>query len=396
MMRITGFQSFHADGGWRPFSFLKITTDEGLSGWSEYALGPWAAALPAVIAGLGEHVIGSDPRSHGRISAQLKALVRFAPGGLNQQAIAAIENACIDIAAKAADLPVHALLGGKLRDRLELYWSHCGSFRARDGDFFQKTLGLAPLETLNDLEALAEEVVARGYKAAKINPIHFSVSGPRLLNPGFAPGLDFARRVDLETLDAIENQVATFAEALAGRAGLMLDLNFGFSTSGFIKIARRLAGFQLKWLELDTHEPSNLAQIRAKSTFPIASLEAIYGRQGYAPFLRKESADIAIVDILWNGIAEAVRMADLAEIHDVNVAPHNFYGPLADLMAAQFCAVVPNFEIMEIEGDDVPWKYQLLTAPLEIEHGVAAVPSGPGWGAEINEDALAEHPWPRC
>jgi galactonate dehydratase len=103
------------------------------------------------------------------------------------------------------------------------------------------------------------------------------------------------------------------------------------------------------------------------------------------------------VDLLWNGFGEAVRIAHQCETHSINVAPHNFYGPIADLMAANFCAIVPNFEIMEIEGDDVPWKYQLLTQAPVIEGGRFCIPVGVGWGADIDEDALAEHVWrPAC
>jgi galactonate dehydratase len=75
------------------------------------------------------------------------------------------------------------------------------------------------------------------------------------------------------------------------------------------------------------------------------------------------------------------------------VAPHNFYGPLAALMSAHFCAAVPNVEIMEIEGDDVPWKYQLLTGSPELRDGRFVIPSAPGWGVEIDMNALNAHPW---
>ncbi|MBT2186072.1 mandelate racemase/muconate lactonizing enzyme family protein [Sphingobium nicotianae] len=394
-MRILALKSFHADGGWRPFSFLKITTDEGLVGWSEYSLGIWAPALPEVIEALESLVVGSDPRSFRKITAALQANTRFAAGGLNQQAISAIENACIDIAAKAANVPVHALFGGPIREEVDLYWSHCGSFRARDRDYFEKTLGLPPLMDLKDVAPLAEEVVARGYKAAKINPIHFTAAGPRLLNPGFAPGVDLARRLDGASLAAIEAQLATFTEALAGRSEAMLDLNFGFSTNGFIQICRHVAHLPLRWLEIDSHDPADLAQIRRNTQTPLASLEAVYGRSAFAPFLRYKAADVAIIDLLWNGMGEAVRMADLADLHGVNVAPHNFYGPLADLMAANFGASVPNFEIMEFEGDDVPWKYELLSQPIGVRRGVMPVPKGVGWGADIDEHAIAEYPWPR-
>ena len=118
-MKIANIEDLHADGGWRTFSFLKITTDEGLIGWCEYNEAQWNAGFTAVIRRLSEHAIGRDPREVGRIGATLTAMTRMAPGGMNQQAIAAIENACLDVKAKALGVPVHALFGGPYRDRLQ-------------------------------------------------------------------------------------------------------------------------------------------------------------------------------------------------------------------------------------------------------------------------------------
>jgi L-alanine-DL-glutamate epimerase-like enolase superfamily enzyme len=85
-------------------------------------------------------------------------------------------------------------------------------------------------------------------------------------------------------------------------------------------------------------------------------------------------------------------MASMADAYDVNVASHNFNGPLANVMSAHFCAVVPNFRVMEIDIDDVPWKDELVTVPPTIEDGALVVPTRPGWGADINEEAVRAHP----
>jgi L-alanine-DL-glutamate epimerase-like enolase superfamily enzyme len=392
-MRITRAASFHADGGWRPFSFLKLETDAGLAGWSEYAQGPWAPGLPQAIDALATRVVGRDPRSFAQLSAELHATVRFARGGLAAQAIAAIENACIDIAAKTAGVPVARLFGGPFRETLLLYWSHCGSFRARDPDCFERVLGRPRLRTLDDMKALGAEVVQRGFRAAKTNPIAFGANGPVLLNPGFVPGGDPGRTIDAPALAAIEAQMEAFRDGAGGSVDIMLDANFGCTREGFARIAGRVARFGLKWFEADVLSPDALADLRARLPMPLASLETIYGRGSYRPFLEAGAADIAIVDAVWNGVAEAVRIAALAETCEVNVAPHNFYGPLADLMSAHFCAAIPNFEIMEIEADDVPWKYDLLSAKPQIEDGRLRLPDAPGWGADIDEDAVAAHRW---
>jgi L-alanine-DL-glutamate epimerase-like enolase superfamily enzyme len=309
--------------------------------------------------------------------------------------VAAIENACIDIAAKAHGVPVHALFGGPLRDAVDVYWSHCGSFRVRHADFFERVLGRPRLRTLDDVRRLGEEAVGRGFKAVKTNPIIFGAAGgAALLNPGFVlKDLQLERSADEAVIRAIADQAAALREGLGRDPGLMIDVNFAFRAASLRRIVRALEPSHPTWLEADLHDPVGLASVRAATATPLASLESLHGRRAYKPYLQAAAVDVAIVDVPWNGFHESVRIASLAETFEVNVAPHNFYGPLADLMTAQFCAVVPNLAIMEIEGDDVPWKSSLLTQAPTIGDGRLSIPQAPGWGAEPNEEAIAAHPW---
>ena len=111
-MRITSIEDLHCNAGWRDFSFLKISTDEGLVGWSEYMESYGSQGLSEVIRRLAERLVGQDPRPVERHTAFLQGVTRAAPGGINQQAIAAIENALVDLKAKALGVPVYELLGG--------------------------------------------------------------------------------------------------------------------------------------------------------------------------------------------------------------------------------------------------------------------------------------------
>lgn len=394
-MRISNIKTFRADGGWRPYSFLKIETDEGCSGWSEFAENSWSPGLVEIIKSIGQHAIGQNPQQYARLSAELHAMGQFVVGGLHHQAVAAIENACIDIAAKSIGVPVHKLFGGSFRDAIDLYWSHCGTFRITHPELFEQILGKPPLRSLQDVRRLAMEVKQGGYKAVKINPIVFEEGQtPTLLNPGFMPqGLSFDRSIDEATLEAITNHVNAMREGLGHYTGLMLDVNFGFRPEALRRISKAVAPAHLTWLEMDVHTSEALAAIRAAQHSPIASLESLYGCRDYLGNLQAQAVDVAIVDVPWNGFNEAVRIANLAETFEVNVAPHNFYGPLADLMSAHFCAAVGNVSIMEFEADDVPWKYDLLTDKPQIENGQFVIPTTAGWGAEINEEILLEHPW---
>src|SRR5690606_39150008 len=109
--------------------------------------------------------IGMDPRQVGVNSESLLATTRLCSGGLAHQAVAAIENACLDIQGKALGVPVYALFGGPFRTRVPVYWTHCGSFRVRHPRFYEEELGYAPVRTLEDFTRLCREAVEQGFRA---------------------------------------------------------------------------------------------------------------------------------------------------------------------------------------------------------------------------------------
>ena len=304
-MRITGFEDLHADGGWRTISFLKLTTDEGLIGWSEFNETSWNPGLTGIIRKLAEGVIGRDPQAWARIGADLRAQTRMAPGGLADQAIAAIEHCCLDIAGKAAGLPVYRLFGGPVRERIPLYWSHCGSFRTTLPELFEQRIGGKAVRTLADITELGAEVKRRGYRALKTNPMLFDGERPRMTNPGFRPGLELGRNGDPKLFDAIVRLLEAFREGAGPDVGLLLDVNFGFGPEALRQLAYRLEPLGLFWLEADMHAPEALAQVRHAVRTPIASLESIYRVKGYLPYLEAQACDVAIVDIIWNGLPES-------------------------------------------------------------------------------------------
>ncbi|MGH7357558.1 MAG: enolase C-terminal domain-like protein, partial [Candidatus Rokuibacteriota bacterium] len=112
----------------------------------------------------------------------------------------------------------------------------------------------------------------------------------------------------------------------------------------------------------------------------------------YRPYLERHALDTIMVDVCWQGFSASKKVADLAETHEINVAPHNFYGHLATMMNAHFCAVVPNLRIMEIDPDTVPWQDELVTVKPRIDAGHLQLPTRPGWGTEVDEAAVRAHP----
>src|SRR6201984_1506569 len=280
-MKIVKVEDLHCDAGWRVNSFLKITTDEGIVGWSEYMEGYGAQGLTGVISKLAErHLIGRDPRPVERITALPYAAPRQAPGGLNAQAIGAIENALVK--AKALGVPVYEMLGGPVRDRLQLYWSHCGTYRARHADRIREWAGVDPVRSLDDIVALGEEVRRKGFKGLKTTLIRFDKGKPYMYGPGTGNPPGFPElNADRHIAAAAVTQLEAFRRGAGPDVGLHLDTNFNYKIDGYLRLARALEPLDLVWLEIDLYDPAGLARIRRSARPPISSSESFYGRRQF-------------------------------------------------------------------------------------------------------------------
>jgi galactonate dehydratase len=254
-------------------------------------------------------------------------------------------------------------------------------------------LGTPPLRTLEDVAELGREVVRRGFTALKTN-IVLPGDPAAVYFPGFASGPGTTDGVLTPAiLEAIRRLIGTFREAVGPDVGIALDLNYNFRTEGALRIAKAVEPFELQWLEYDTWDPQALLQIKESTTTRLCSGESLITTRQYRPFFELHAMDVAMVDVPWNGFAAANRVGDMAEAYEINVAPHNYYSHLVTLISAHLCAVLPNVRIMEIDIDDVPWKDDLISASLDIREGQLTIPSAAGWGAEVNEAVLREHPW---
>ena len=389
-MKLTSYEVLHCDAGWRVFSFLKLTADNGLTGVSEYNECYGSPGLTGVIERLAKRIVGRNPFSHEHVSQELYAVTRQAPGGIAQQAVAAIENALLDLKGKALGVPVYELLGGAVRDRLPLYWSHCGTYRMSAE--ISEIMGKPQLQNLDDVVSMGREVREQGFKALKTNIFLFDPE-PRLHMPGFTrtpgwPELNAAPTM----IKALRAQLEALREGAGPDVGIHLDLNFNFKTEGYLQVVRALDDLGLTWFEIDLYDPASLRRIRDAVTTPIASCESLFGLRGFKPYFEAYAMDVAIIDGPWNGIWQSMKIAAMAEAYEVNVAPHNFYGHLSTIMSAHFCAAVPNFRTMEIDIDDVPWKDDIVTYVPEVEDGCLLLPPGPGWGTELNEEVIRSHP----
>ena len=386
-MRIAGLQALHADAGWRNFSFLKVWTDGGVAGWSEYQEGFGSPGVTAAIEALAPEVVGREVGDIEPIYWDLYALTRPAAGGVVGQALGAIENALIDAKAKVLGVPAYALLGGKLRSRIRVYWSHCATYRA----MAPEAHGSAPVRSLDDLCAIGREVRARGFTALKTNIFRFDRTPP-LWAPGFnLPPGEQALNAEADVIAALKDSLAAFRDGAGAGVDILLDLNFNFRTEGFLKVVRALDDDGLFWIEIDTGDAAALALIRRCARTPIASCETLIGLRAFRPYLEARAVDVAIVDAVWNGVWQSLKIAAAAEAYETSIAPHNFYGHLSTMMNAHFVAAVPNVQIMEVDVDQVPWRDELFSHVPEIVDGHLILPDRPGWGTEPIEAAIRAH-----
>jgi L-alanine-DL-glutamate epimerase-like enolase superfamily enzyme len=379
-MKVARLETVFCDAGWRPWIFVRAETDHGLVGWSEVTDSHGSPhGLAGVVADLAPLVVGRDPRPVERIYWDLYRHTRQSPGSIVQKALAGIENALLDLKAKALGVPVVELFGGPTTDRIPLYWSHCGTTRARAWEV-TRTPKLASYDDVAALGAFKTNIVVPGEE-------------PQVLMPGFGSG-GGTRRAG-EIAQSLVRLLDAFALGAGPDVRPIVDLNFNLEPEGVLHVARALEPFDLAWLEVDIFDPGALALVRQRAPMPVCSGENLYTARAFRPFLEAGAMDVASVDVIWNGFHQAKKIADLAETFEVTCAPHNYYSHLATFIAAQWCAAIPNARICEIDVDDVPWREELVTAVPEISNGELAVPAGPGWGADVVEDVLRAHPWPR-
>jgi L-alanine-DL-glutamate epimerase-like enolase superfamily enzyme len=387
-MKVEGLEILRCDAGWRNYHFLKLTTAAGIVGWSEFDEGFGSPGVSAVIERLAGRVIGQPVFDHERIYTELYCLTRPAAGGVVGEGLGAIENALLDAKAKALGVPCYALLGGKVRDRIRVYWSHCATWRINHPSLYTPAI-----TSLDGVKAIGAEVREKGFSALKTNIFVYDDDGaPRGWRPGFGVPFVPELNIDKKVLRDLRGHLEAIRDGAGPDVDLLLDLNFNAKTEGYLKILRAIADFDMFWVEIDSYRPEALAYIRRQSPHPISSCETLVGLREFLPYFREQAVDVAIIDAVWNGVWQSMKIATAADAFEVNVAPHNFYGHLCTMMNAHFAAAAPNLRIMEIDIDRLAWDHEVFTAAPRFENGHLIVPDTPGWGTEPNEEAIRAHP----
>jgi galactonate dehydratase len=361
-MKVTTFDVFPVTAGWRTWVFVRLRTDNGLTGWGEATLVFADSAVLGALEDLREFVIGIDPlRIEDFWSGRFYRTIFHGPSFYS--AVAGVEHALWDLAGKHLGVPVYRLLGGACRDRIRLY-ANTWFLGARTPDEYADR---------------ASKVVADGWDAIKFDPL-----------PG---SLLMASRQELRS--AVD-KVRAVREAVGPDVDVLIECHGRLSPESAIRFADRLTPLRPSWIEepVPAHNPVAMRKVKAHTPIPVASGERLATRWQFRELLDLGAVDIVQPDMTQvGGLLEARRVAELAAIHNVVVAPHCPRGPIATAVGVHFAASTPNFMILEYATDigGVPWRQDLIATPEHIVEGHMELPAAPGLGVELVERELLKH-----
>jgi galactonate dehydratase len=362
-LRITGLDVILSGTSWRNLTLVKVSTDAGIVGWGDATVEYREYAVAAHLEFLRHLVIGLDALAPAPIWQAVVGDDFMAGDAVGTASASGIVNACLDIAGKAHDVPVHRLLGGAVRDRVALYAN--GWYQGE--------------RTPESFAALARGVVERGHRALKLDPFG---------SAGLGAG---AREID----EASE-LVGAVRGAVGPEVSIYVDAHGRLAPAMARRAAEALAEHDIGYLEepVPPHQLDALAELRAVSPVPLAAGERCIGAAGFRPLIEGECVDVIQPDASWaGGLLEVQRIAAWAQLHGMVVSFHNANSPLATMTACHLAAVLPNFLVVETFDDyDEPWVRAAMPGAPEVERGSVPIPEAPGIGIEPDEDALAEHP----
>lgn len=367
-MKITGYELFLVPPRWL---FLKIETDQGITGWGEPVIEGKAATVKAAVDELMLTLIGKDPMP---IEDHWNVMYRggfYRGGPILMSAIAGIDQALWDIKGKFYNAPVYQLLGGKCRDTIKVY-SWIGGDRPAD-------VGNA-----------AKEMIAKGFTAVKMN------------------ATEELQYVDsFEKIDQALKRVAAVREAAGNSAGIGIDFHGRVHKPMAKVLAKELEPFRPMFIEEPVLPENNeaLKEIARHTSIPIATGERMFSRWQFKNLLMDGYADIIQPDLSHaGGITECKKIISMAEAFDVAVAPHCPLGPIALAACLQVDATCHNVFIQEQslgihynQGSDL-LDYIVDKDVFKYEKGFVNIPDKPGLGIEINEEyvrimAATGHNW---
>ncbi len=362
--------------GGRYFVFVKITTDGGVSGIGEaYCLPFHPSVVTQMIEDVfGRYMLGEDPHDIEKMWRRVYSAGFTQHPDLSLMGVlSALEMACWDIVGKEANQPVYKLLGGQVHEKLRSYTY----IYPRPGD---KTDVYADPE----LSAVrAAEYLAQGFTALKFDP-----AGPYTAFDG--------RQLNLEALERSERFCKLLREAVGTKADLLFGTHGQMTAAGAIRLAKRMEPYDPLWFEepVPPDAPEETARVARGTSIPIATGERLTTKYDFARLLNAGAAAILQMNLgRVGGILEAKKIAGMAEVYHVQIAPHLYCGPVVGAANIQLATSTPNFLILEGIETWGGFHADILKKPIQWQEGYVIPPKDPGLGVELNEEFIANYPY---
>jgi galactonate dehydratase len=358
-MKITGVKVFVTNPDNRNYVYVKIFTDEGITGIGEaYSVGP-DLATAKTIEYFKDWIIGEDPTRVEYLWTKLYNYTRFPGGSIINSAISGIDLALWDITAKYHNVPVYKMFGGPTRDKVWVYGKPKGKTH----------------------EELAACSIAEKEK--------YGFTAIKTFLP-FAEGSGFS-------ISRLEKNFGALRNALGPDYQIAIDFHARILEPALaLSLANVIAPMTPFFIE-EPLKPENIgmmAALKAKMNVPLATGECLYTKFEFNDLIKMDAADILQPDIFVSGgFTEGRKIAAMAEANYKQIAPHHPVSPLATYINVHFALSISNFLILEFQNDNIPGRRELLTGVLEVKDGYIAPPQKPGWGVDLNEEFINAHPY---
>ncbi|MCL1854162.1 MAG: galactonate dehydratase [Clostridia bacterium] len=362
-MKITDIKPYIVQAHNDNWVYVKVHTDGALTGVGECSLETREQTVVAAVLELKRHLLGRDPLEIEKNFYLCFRDAYWGAGCVLTSALSAVDTALWDIKGKALDTPVYQLLGGKFRDKIRVYanrWFFGG-------------------DTPDQLAALAEKTVKKGYTAMKWDPFYK------------AEGVITAKE-----LRGVVAQIKALRGAVGWDIDLLVEGHGRFNPYTALQIAEELKPYRPFFFEEPTL-PENVdscAQVKARSPIPIASGERWCTISDYRAAIEAKAIDIAQPDIrVCGGITQMKKIAALCEANHIPLAPHNIHGQVGCAASMHVAAAIPNALILEYSVEEIEWKESLFTHQYKPKDGYMYINDRPGIGIDFNEAAAARYPF---
>lgn len=372
-MKITDIKTYITKGRQTPWIFVQVFTDEGLVGTGDATNYPGALIVNKAIEEIKPLLIGENPFNREMLWEKMyRGFYYTGIAGAVISAISGIDIALWDIMGKAFNTPVYNLLGGLCHEKLRLYCTHFGH--------------------PEDLK----EIMDAGFTAVKLSP-YYPILGEKGMFDNTDPDIaKLNRSFSNSELNSFVDVIKNIRKEAGKDFDIAIDAGGSFNVDTAIRFANKVEEFDLLFLE-EPVPPENIdamLKVSSKTNVPICTGERIFTRFGFRTILEKQAADIIMPDIVrTGGISEAKKIATMAEIYYVPVAPHNPNSPISTIATAHLCSSLPNFLILEYisSSTDVPWRDELISEPLNEKNGYLTLSDKPGLGITLNMKAVNKY-----